>query len=275
MLPQSNPLFDLKEKVAIITGGSGVLGYAIAQYLLKSGAKIALLARNQKKLNEAVAGLTAISSNVIGMPVDVNHKASLEEAAQKIMSKWSSIDLLINAAGGNTAGAVVQPNQNLFDLSLEDFNEVVQLNLQGTVLPCLVFGKHMGQIQKGSIINFSSMAVSRAITRVAGYSASKAGMENFTRWFAVEMAMRYGEQIRVNAICPGFFLGHQNRSLLLNEDGSPTSRGLKILNHTPMGRFGKAEEINGAIHFLASEASSFITGSVIYIDGGFSAYSGV
>ncbi|MEY2904903.1 MAG: hypothetical protein RJA52_919 [Bacteroidota bacterium] len=275
MLPQSNPLFDLKEKVAIITGGSGVLGYAIAQYLLKSGAKIALLARNQKKLNEAVAGLTAISSNVIGMPVDVNHKASLEEAAQKIMSKWSSIDLLINAAGGNTTGAVVQPNQNLFDLSLEDFNEVVQLNLQGTVLPCLVFGKHMGQIQKGSIINFSSMAVSRAITRVAGYSASKAGMENFTRWFAVEMAMRYGEQIRVNAICPGFFLGHQNRSLLLNEDGSPTSRGLKILNHTPMGRFGKAEEINGAIHFLASEASSFITGSVIYIDGGFSAYSGV
>jgi NAD(P)-dependent dehydrogenase (short-subunit alcohol dehydrogenase family) len=275
MVPQSNPLFDLKEKVAIITGGSGVLGYAIAQYLLKSGAKIALLARNQKKLNEAVAGLTAISSNVIGMPVDVNHKASLEEAAQKIMSKWSSIDLLINAAGGNTTGAVVQPNQNLFDLSLEDFNEVVQLNLQGTVLPCLVFGKHMGQIQKGSIINFSSMAVSRAITRVAGYSASKAGMENFTRWFAVEMAMRYGEQIRVNAICPGFFLGHQNRSLLLNEDGSPTSRGLKILNHTPMGRFGKAEEINGAIHFLASEASSFITGSVIYIDGGFSAYSGV
>jgi len=275
MLPQSNPLFNLKEKVAIITGGSGVLGYAIAQYLLKSGAKIALLARNQKKLNEAVAGLTALSSNVIGMPVDVNHKASLEEAAQKIMSKWSSIDLLINAAGGNTAGAVVQPNQNLFDLSLEDFNEVVQLNLQGTVLPCLVFGKHMGQIQKGSIINFSSMAVSRAITRVAGYSASKAGMENFTRWFAVEMAMRYGEQIRVNAICPGFFLGHQNRSLLLNEDGSPTSRGLKILNHTPMGRFGKAEEINGAIHFLASEASSFITGSVIYIDGGFSAYSGV
>jgi NAD(P)-dependent dehydrogenase (short-subunit alcohol dehydrogenase family) len=192
-----------------------------------------------------------------------------------MIQKWGRVDVLINAVGGNLPGAVVGENQSLFDLAEDDFDEVVDLNLKGTLLPSLVFGEVMKEQEKGSIVNYSSMAVDRTITRVAGYSASKAAMENFTKWMAVEMALRYGDGVRVNAIAPGFFIGKQNKKLLLNEDGSLTDRGEKIIRNTPMKRFGEAHELNGAIHFLCSDSASFITGIVLPIDGGFSAYSGV
>jgi NAD(P)-dependent dehydrogenase (short-subunit alcohol dehydrogenase family) len=185
------------------------------------------------------------------------------------------LDILINAAGGNMPGATIQPEQTIFDLSIDDFNAVTQLNLQGTVLPSIVFGKVMAERRNGCIINVSSMAAERALTRVVGYSASKAAIDNFTRWMAVEMTMKYGAGIRVNAIAPGFFIGEQNRRLLLREDGQPTERGASIIRQTPMRRFGEPDELNGCIQWLCSESASFVTGVVIPIDGGFSAFSGV
>ena len=172
-------------------------------------------------------------------------------------------------------GATIAVDQTIFDLSMDDFKKVTELNLNGSVIPSLIFGKIMAEQGRGSIINYSSMSVDRVITRVVGYSASKAGIENFTRWMAVEMALKFGPSVRVNAIAPGFFVGNQNRALLLNEDGTYTDRGDTIIRNTPMRRFGEAEELNGAIHFLCSDAAKFITGVVLPIDGGFSAFSGV
>ena len=185
------------------------------------------------------------------------------------------IDVLINAVGGNLPGATIPDHQSIFDLQESDFDQVIDLNLKGTVLPSMVFGKTMSEQGSGAIVNYSSMAVDRVITRVVGYSAAKAAMENFTRWMAVEMALKFGDGIRVNAIAPGFFIGKQNKALLLNEDGSLTERGQKIINNTPMKRFGNPEELSGAIHFLCSDSASFVTGVVLPVDGGFNAYSGV
>ena len=191
------------------------------------------------------------------------------------MNSFGQIDGLINAVGGNLPGAVISDDKSIFDLSEKDFDEVVDLNLKGTVLPSIVFGEVMAEQGRGSIVNYSSMTVDRVITRVVGYSAAKAAMENFTRWMAVEMALKYGDGIRVNAIAPGFFIGKQNKKLLLNEDGSLTERGEKIIQNTPMKRFGKADELSGAIHFLCSDSARFVTGIVLPVDGGFSAYSGI
>lgn len=268
-------LFDLRGKVAVISGGSGVLGFEIARYLLGQGARVALLARNPNKLREKVVTLSKVSDQCMGIVTDITDKTAVEAAAAQIRQQWGVPDILVNAAGGNMEGAIIQPNQSLFDLSLTDFESVVQLNLQGTVIPSLVFAEGMQEKKRGSVINFSSMSVARTITRVAGYSAGKAGMENFTRWMACEIALRYGDGVRVNAIAPGFFIGEQNRRLLITPDGELTERGQLIVQHTPMSRFGRPEELNGAIHFLASDASSFVTGTVIPIDGGFSAFSGV
>ena len=275
MLTKETNLFDLGGKVAVISGGTGVLGFEVARYLLRQGAEVALLARNPDKLRQKVGILSTESEQCIGIVTDITDRIAVAAAAAQIIQEWDVPDILINAAGGNIPGAVIQPHQSLFDLSLTDFESVVHLNLQGTVIPSLVFAEGMQQKKRGSIINFSSMSVTRAITRVAGYSAGKAGMENFTRWMACELALRYGDGIRVNAIAPGFFIGEQNRRLLVNPDGQLTDRGQLIIQHTPMSRFGRPEELNGAIHFLSSDASSFVTGTVIPIDGGFGAFSGV
>ena len=275
MTQEDTQLFNLKGSVAVITGGSGALGFEIAGYLLSQQVKVALLARNIEKLRQAADKLQAHGDGCLTIPTDVTQKSTVEEAATQILDKWGKVDILINAAGGNTPGAVVNPEDDLFELSLKEFAEVAELNLQGAVIPSMVFARHMCENKRGSIINFSSMSVERAITRVAGYSAGKAGLENFTRWLACEIAMRYGEGIRVNAIAPGFFIGEQNKSLLTNTDGKLTERGQQIISLTPMGRFGQAEELNGVIHFLSSRASSFVTGTVIPIDGGFNAFSGV
>jgi NAD(P)-dependent dehydrogenase (short-subunit alcohol dehydrogenase family) len=269
------PNFNLKDRVAVITGGGGALGGCIAQSLSQSGVKIAILDLTHESAKRTVDLIEKEGGIAMGFSADVLSKQSIEDISREILKQWGRIDILLNAAGGNMPGATIALDQTIFDLSLDDFKKVTELNLNGSVIPSLVFGKVMADQKSGSIINYSSMSVDRVITRVVGYSASKAGIENFTRWMAVEMALKFGPGIRVNAIAPGFFVGNQNRRLLLNEDGSYTERGDTIIRNTPMKRFGEAEELNGAIHFLCSDAAQFITGVVLPIDGGFSAFSGV
>lgn len=268
-------LFNLKDKVAVITGGAGVLGGAMADSLAAVGVRVAILGRTEEKVKRKVAAIRAEGGQARPLIANVLDQPALKRAREALLSEWGRLDILINAAGGNMPGATIQPDQSIFDLSIEDFNAVTQLNLQGTVLPSLVFGKVMADQQKGCIINVSSMAAERALTRVVGYSASKAAVDNFTRWMAVEMSLKYGAGIRVNAIAPGFFIGEQNRRLLLREDGQLTERGSTIIRQTPMRRFGEPEELSGCIHWLCSDSAGFVTGIVIPIDGGFSAFSGV
>lgn len=267
--------FNVEGKVIVITGGGGVLGKSMAQHLLQNGATVIILSRRKTTVDEAVEELSSVSKNIHGYVCDVVDKKRLEIVAEQIIHEHQQIDVLINAAGGNMPGATIGIDQTIFDLDILDFNKVVELNLTGSVLPSLIFGEKMAGEKQGVIINVSSMAAQRAITRVVGYSASKAAIDNFTKWLSVELALKYGDKLRVNAIAPGFFIGNQNRTLLINPDGSYTERGEMIIRNTPMKRFGEAQELNGAIQFLCSDASSFITGVVIPIDGGFSSFSGV
>ena len=269
------PNFDLNNKVAVITGGGGALGSCIARSLSQSGVKIAILDLTRDYVQRTLSIIEKQGGHAIGFTANVLSEESIEKISHEILKKWGRVDILLNAAGGNMQGATIAVDQTIFDLSIDDFKKVTELNLNGSVIPSLIFGKIMADQKSGSIINYSSMSVDRVITRVVGYSASKAGIENFTRWMAVEMALKFGPGIRVNAIAPGFFVGNQNRKLLLKEDGSYTERGDTIIRNTPMRRFGKAEELNGAIHFLCSDAAQFITGIVLPIDGGFSVFSGV
>ena len=268
-------LFSLAQKTIVVTGGCGVLGGGIAKYLLENVATVILLHYKEEPLQSTIREFKKISVKVSGYLCDVTEEESLREAAQKIMKTYGKIDALINAAGGNKPGATVAPDQSVFDVDISQLRQVVDLNLFGSIIPSLVFGKEMAKNKKGTIINISSMAADRALTRVMGYSASKAAVDNFTKWMAVELAQKYGDGMRVSAIAPGFFLGNQNRALLTNEDGSYTERGHTIIKNTPMKRFGNADELNGAIHYLCSDASKFVTGVVLPVDGGFSAFSGV
>jgi NAD(P)-dependent dehydrogenase (short-subunit alcohol dehydrogenase family) len=268
-------MFDLTGKVAIITGGAGALGGAMAMGLANAGAKVGILSRTISNVENKVAEIKAAGGEAIALIADVLDEPQLLAAKNKIIEQWGKIDILINAAGGNMKGATIMPNQTIFDLSISDFDQVTALNLKGTVLPTTIFGQTMAAQKRGCIINISSMAAQQAITRVVGYSASKAAIDNFTKWMAVEMAHKFGEGIRVNAIAPGFFIGEQNRRLLLNEDGTLTQRGQTIINETPVKRFGKADELISTVIWLCSDASSFITGIVVPVDGGFSAFSGV
>ena len=268
-------LFDLSGKHALLTGGSGALGTAMARGLLQSGAKVALLSRNPDNLENAAEKLGGAAGAVLLLRGDVTDVASLTAARDELTDRWGRLDILVNAAGGNRPGATIGPEQTFFDLQIEDFAGVSKLNLDGTVIPSMVFGKLIVDGGGGSIVNISSMAADRAITRVVGYSAAKAGIDNFTKWLAVEMARKYRGSVRVNAIAPGFFIGEQNRRLLLEEDGSLTARGQTIIKSTPMDRFGEAEELISTLVWLCADASSFVTGIVVPVDGGFSAFSGV
>jgi NAD(P)-dependent dehydrogenase (short-subunit alcohol dehydrogenase family) len=268
-------LFNLEHKVILITGGCGTLGGGIASYLLENNATVILLHYKEAPLLAAVSDLKKVSKKVDGYVCNVVEKKSLEDVSKQIMKTYGKIDILINAAGGNKPGATVGVDQSVFDVDVEQFKQVIDLNLFGSIIPSLVFGKEMATAKKGVIINVSSMAADRAITRIMGYSVSKAAIDNFTKWMSVELAQKYGDGMRVNAIAPGFFIGNQNRALLTNEDGSYTDRGHTIIKNTPMNRFGDADELNGAIHYLCTDASKFVTGIVIPIDGGFSAFSGV
>ena len=268
-------LFNIKNKIIVITGGGGVLGGKMASYLLENEATVVILDYKTDIVNSAIERLQKVCTNVFGFVCNVMEESSLQDISTKILQQFNKIDILINAAGGNMPGATIGEHQTIFDVKIDDFKKVVDLNLFGSILPSLVFGKEMANNKQGVIINISSMTAQSAITRVVGYSASKAAIDNFTKWLSVELALKYGDGLRVNAIAPGFFIGNQNRDLLLNKDGSYTDRGNTIIKNTPMKRFGEAEELNGSIHYLCSEASKFITGVVIPIDGGFSAFSGV
>lgn len=268
-------LFNVEDKVILITGGGGVLGGQMAEYLLGVGATIVILDYKEEIVNTAIDRLKKVSENVSGFVCNVLEEESLKDISKLIIEQFGKIDVLINAAGGNMPGATIGEHQNIFDVKIDDFKKVVDLNLFGSILPSIVFGEIMANSKKGVIINISSMTAQSVVTRVVGYSASKAAIDNFTKWLSVELSLKFGDGLRVNAIAPGFFIGNQNRDLLLNKDGSYTDRGNTIIQNTPMKRFGEAEELNGSIHFLCSEASKFVTGVVIPIDGGFSAFSGV
>lgn len=268
-------LFDIKGRVIVITGGYGILGSSMARCLAHAGAHVVIVGRNEEKGQALVKKLTAAGTEALFCQADVLDREQLEKAKEDILARFGHLDVLINAAGGNMPGATIAPGQTIFDLNMEHFAKVTDLNLNGTVLPTLVFAGEMVRQKKGSVINVSSMSAQGVITRVVGYSAAKAAIDNFTRWMAVEMAKKFGEGIRVNAIAPGFFLTEQNRTLLTNPDGSWTDRAKDVIRATPFGRMGEPDELNGAIIYLASDASKFVTGTVLPIDGGFSIFSGV
>ena len=279
----SRKLFSLEDSVAVVTGATGVLGGEMARGLAEAGAKVGVLGRRQGKARAVVEHIQEAGGDATALRADVLSREQLEETRETVLGRWGRVDILVNAAGGNVPGATLQDDTTIFDLTHEAFGEVFDLNLMGTLLPTQVFGEVMTAEgggaddvgARGCIVNISSMAADRAITRVAGYSAAKAAVDNFTRWLAVELSRRYGEGLRVNAIAPGFFIGEQNRALLLNEDGSLTERGQTIVDHTPAGRFGRADELLSVLIWLCGPGASFVNGVVVPVDGGFSAFSGV
>lgn len=267
--------FGLAGKVAVVTGATGVLGGAIAAGLAHAGARVAILGRRAARAEEVAAAIREFGGEAVAAPADVLDPARLENVRQSLLARFGQIDILVNAAGGNTPAATVTESSSFFDLAPAALREVLELNLMGTVLPCQVFGRAMAQPRSGAIVNISSMAARRALSRVGAYGAAKAAIENLTRWLAVELARRYGEGLRVNAIAPGFFLGEQNRALLVKADGSPTARGRAIIDDTPAGRFGEPDDLVATAVWLCGPGAAFVTGVVVAVDGGFDAFSGV
>ncbi len=264
-------MFSLKDKTAIITGASGVLGSAMAKGLADAGANVVLVARRKEELARLAETISKSGGNAMFHEADVLNEKQLLDARKAALDRFGRIDIIVNAAGGNQPGAVIPPQKSFFDLDMNAFTNVVSLNLQGTVLPTQIFAEPFREQRTGVVINISSMAAFRPLTRVIGYSAAKAAISNFTQWLAVEFAKKYGDGIRVNAIAPGFFLTEQNKTLLTNPDGTLTERGNMIIERTPFGRFGKPDELNGTLVWLCSDASKFVTGTVIPVDGGFNA----
>ncbi|MDQ5854158.1 MAG: SDR family oxidoreductase [Chloroflexota bacterium] len=259
-------LFSLEEQVAVVTGGTGVLGGAMA--------RVGVLGRRREQAEALVLEITAEGGMALALPADVLDHAQLEAARDVVLDRWGRLDILVNAAGGNVPAATVTPGSSFFDLPFTALEQVVDLNLHGTPLPIQVFGAVMAQARRGSIVNVSSMAAQRALTRVAGYGAAKAAVENITRWLAVELARAHGG-VRVNAVAPGFFIGEQNRALLLNPDDTLTTRGQTIIAHTPASRFGTPDDLISTLIWLCGPGASFVNGVVVPVDGGFGAFSGV
>lgn len=266
-------LFNIKDNVVVITGGTGILGRTIAKYLAQEGARVIILGRKEAVGQEIVTDICKEGGLCEFMKTDVMNPEMVQMNCDDIVAKHGRVDTLLNAAGGNMSGATISPDGTLFDLSSEAFSKVLELNLTGTVIPTQVFLKPMVKQGKGCIINFSSMSAFRPITRVCGYSAAKAGISNYTAFMAAECAKKFGDGIRVNAIAPGFFITEQNRTLLTNPDGSYTQRGNDVIRQTPFGRMGEPEELCGTIHYLMSDASKFVTGTVAVVDGGFNVFT--
>ncbi|MGJ3240116.1 MAG: SDR family oxidoreductase [Anaerolineae bacterium] len=269
-------IFDLTDKTAIITGGTGALGRAMSLCLADAGARVIIVARNEAQTTQLANEINTNGGKAQAFSADVLDKHALETVAKRINESYGRVDILVNGAGGNRAEATAMPGErSFFDLPEEALHWVFNLNLIGTILPSQVFGAVMAKQENGVIVNISSMASIQPLTRVVAYSAAKAGVNNFTQWLATYMAKEFSPQIRVNALAPGFFLGEQNRFLLMNEDNTLTERGQQIIDHTPMGRFGEPHDLTGTLLWLVSDASRFITGIVVPVDGGFSAFSGV
>lgn len=268
-------LFDIKDKVIVITGACGVLGSAAVEYFAQQGAKVVLLGRQSSAQTGAalVESVKAQGGEAVFLLSDVMDKALLEKNYEEVIRLYGRVDVLLNAAGGNMPAATVPPDKTIFDLDIEAVRKVADLNLFGTIIPTMVFARSMAERGEGSIINFASESALRPLTRVAGYGVAKAAVVNWTKYLCAEMAMKFGEGIRVNAIAPGFLLTNQNRTLLTNPDGSLTDRSHSILGHTPFGRFLEPDEILGTLHYLASDASKAVTGTVCVVDGGFDAFT--
>jgi NAD(P)-dependent dehydrogenase (short-subunit alcohol dehydrogenase family) len=267
-------LYGFKDRVAVVTGGYGVLGGSMAEALAAAGCRVAVLGRRRESAERKAEELRRAGGQAMPLVASALDEAELKAARDAVVAAWGGVDILVNAAGGNVARARTD-KVSPFKLPLDAFDEVLRLNLQGTVYPTLVFAEAMAERKKGAIVNISSMAAQRPLKGVSGYSAAKAAVDNFTRWLAVELARHHGPGLRVNAIAPGFFVTTQNKAMLLNPDGSPTERGRSILARTPMGRFGDPTELSGCLLWLCSEAASFVTGVVIPVDGGFSADGGI
>ena len=268
-------MYSVAGKVAVISGAAGALGGSLARHFASQGADVVALVHRQEQVEPCVESLKALGGHPCGYACNVMDTVAVKAIAAEVVEKYGKVDILINVAGGNVAGANVMPDQNFWDMKLEDWDKVLDLNLNGTVYPCHVFTEIFAIQKFGCILNISSMAAYDALSRVAGYGAAKEGVSNFTRWLAAEMAVKYGEKIRVNALAPGFFIGKQNRAALLNPDGTYTDRSVKVLAKTPMRRFGDLTELNGAAQFLCSDAATFVTGVVLPVDGGFSSFSGI
>ena len=268
-----NNLFSVKDNVVVITGGTGILGTAIAKHLASEGAKVVLLGRRKDEGDRIVNEIKAAGGEALFLVSDVMNQEVVQVNCDEIMEKFGRIDTLLNAAGGNMSGATIAPTSSFFDVKIADSQKVLDLNITGTVIPTQVFLKPMVEVGRGAIVNFSSMAAFRPLTRVMGYAAAKAGISNFTAFLANEVATKFSSKIRVNAIAPGFFLTNQNRSLLTNPDGSLTERGADVIRQTPFKRFGSPDELCGTIQYLISDASSFVTGTVAIVDGGFNSFA--
>ncbi len=269
------PNFSLAGKVIVVTGGTGVLGGAFVEAIAAAGGVVGILGRNEKIANERANAINQKGGQALALIADVTIESQLESACQQMLAAYGKIDGLVNAAGGNMPDAVVQPNQDVFQLNFQALQDVMQLNLMGTVIPTQVFGKAIKKNGSGSIVNISSVVSQLAITKVLGYSMAKSAIDSYTQWFALELANRFGDAIRMNSIAPGFFLTEQNKTLLTNTDGSLTERGQLVIQNTPFKRFGNPEELVGALIWLLSDASKYVTGSKITVDGGFTVFGGV
>jgi NAD(P)-dependent dehydrogenase (short-subunit alcohol dehydrogenase family) len=271
-----NSLFSLEGQAAAVTGATGVLGSELARGLAKAGAKVAILGRNQNSAAALAAEIEADGGEALVVACDVLDRGAVQAACEEVNEAFGKIDILVNGAGGNQPGATVSPDLSFFDLPPEALEAVFDLNLLGTLYPCQAFGAQMAKQRSGVILNISSMAAYRPLTRVVAYAAAKAAVSNFTAWLAVYLAKEFSPEIRVNAIAPGFFLTKQNVFLLTNQQtGALSPRGQMIIAHTPAGRFGDPQDLVGTVIWLVSPAARFVTGVVVPVDGGFNAYSGV
>lgn len=270
---QSSSL-ELDGRIAVVTGGYGVLGASLASGLAAVGARVAIMGRRRDAAEAKAEELRALGAEAMALVADVLNESEVRDARDKLLSVWGRVDIMVNAAGGNVARAR-SDIRSVFDVPLDAFDEVLRLNLHGTVIPTLAFAEAMASRKSGCIVNISSMAATRVLSGVMGYSVAKAGIDSFTRWMAVELARKYGDGLRVNAVMPGFFVTTQNKAVLMNEDGSLTERSRGILAQTPMGRFGRPEELVGAVRWLCGDGASFVTGAVIPVDGGYSLFGGV
>ena len=267
--------FSLNDKVIIVTGGTGILGNAFIDAIVEAGGAVGILGRKKEVADQRAQAINKNGGKAIALVADVLDEKQLQQAKEKALSHFGKIDGLVNAAGGNMPEGVLQPDENIFKMNIAGMKKVTEINLWGTVIPTQVFGDAIAQTGKGSIVNISSMNSKRAITKVLGYNMGKAGVDCYTQWFAVELANRYGDKIRMNALAPGFFLTEQNRNLLTKPEGGYTERGELVIKQTPFKRFGHPDELNGALVWLLSDASQFVTGAMICVDGGFSIFGGV